>query len=76
VNQAIERGVYFEIQYTAALHDAVARRNLISNAIALVNASKVGAKADTSKKKAKEKEEARITLKESACLFLIFYLFI
>ena len=40
VRQAIDRGIHFEILYTAAMHDAISRRNLIANTIALVNASK------------------------------------
>jgi ribonuclease P/MRP protein subunit RPP1 len=40
VELAIGRGVYFEIGYSGAIVDATARRNLISNAIQLVRASR------------------------------------
>lgn len=31
VNLAVQRGIYFEIQYASALKDSHSRRNLISN---------------------------------------------
>eukprot|EP00053_Salpingoeca_punica_P007315 m.67107 g.67107 ORF g.67107 m.67107 type:complete len:345 (+) comp14092_c0_seq1:27-1061(+) len=40
IGQAVERGIFFEIAYSAALTDSTARRNLISNAQALVRACK------------------------------------
>lgn len=40
VNVALARGIFFEIEYSAAIADATARRNLISNAIQVVRASK------------------------------------
>eukprot|EP00128_Syssomonas_multiformis_P005739 Colp12_sorted_trinity150504_noHs@30801 len=40
VNQAIERGIHFEISYSPALRDATARRNIISNAQGLVRITK------------------------------------
>ncbi|KAJ1972488.1 RNA-binding RNA processing protein rpp1 [Dimargaris verticillata] len=40
VNQAIERGIYFEICYSAAMKDNVSRRNLISNAMSLCRATR------------------------------------
>jgi len=38
--QAVERGIHFEITYSAALRDSTARRNLISNALLLVRATR------------------------------------
>eukprot|EP00041_Stephanoeca_diplocostata_P009089 m.138834 g.138834 ORF g.138834 m.138834 type:complete len:111 (-) comp17596_c0_seq12:432-764(-) len=40
IGQAIDRGIYFEIAYSAAIHDTLGRRNLIANAIQLVRAAK------------------------------------
>lgn len=40
VAQAVQRGVHFEITYSAALRDSTARRNLISNALLLVRATR------------------------------------
>ncbi|RKP14090.1 RNase P subunit p30, partial [Piptocephalis cylindrospora] len=40
VGQAVQRGIYFEICYGSAIHDAASRRQLISNAQGLVRASR------------------------------------
>ena len=40
VQQAVERGVYFEICYSPMIKDASCRRNLISNAMSLLRACK------------------------------------
>ncbi|KAI9004126.1 RNase P subunit p30-domain-containing protein, partial [Gaertneriomyces semiglobifer] len=40
INAAIQRGVYFEICYSAAIRDVTARKHLISNAAALVRVTK------------------------------------
>ena len=40
VSHAVERGIFFEITYSASLRDPLARRTLISNAQALVELSK------------------------------------
>jgi ribonuclease P/MRP protein subunit RPP1 len=40
VQQAVERGVYFEICYSPMIKDASCRRNLISNSMALLRACK------------------------------------
>eukprot|EP00035_Acanthoeca_spectabilis_P026467 m.462800 g.462800 ORF g.462800 m.462800 type:complete len:290 (+) comp22802_c0_seq1:114-983(+) len=40
VNVALDRGLFLEIGYSAAISDVTARRNLISNAIQMVRASK------------------------------------
>ncbi len=40
VGQALERGLVFEVSYSAAIADATARRNLLANAQALVTAAR------------------------------------
>ncbi|KAF9581924.1 Ribonuclease P protein subunit p30 [Lunasporangiospora selenospora] len=40
VGQAVERGIFFEICYSAALKDASARRNLIMNAKSLIRVTR------------------------------------
>ncbi|KAJ3090774.1 hypothetical protein HK102_002733 [Quaeritorhiza haematococci] len=40
INQAIQRGIYFEISYGAALRDTNARRNLIGNVASLIRATR------------------------------------
>ncbi|KAF9969007.1 hypothetical protein BGZ73_008846, partial [Actinomortierella ambigua] len=40
VGMAIERGIYFELGYSAAIRDASARRNLISNAQSLIRVTR------------------------------------
>ncbi|GJJ74653.1 ribonuclease P/MRP protein subunit RPP1 [Entomortierella parvispora] len=40
VGLAVERGIYFELCYGAAIRDATARRNLISNAASLIRATR------------------------------------
>ncbi len=37
IGVALERGIFFEISYGGAILDATARRNILSNAIALAN---------------------------------------
>ncbi|KAF3919821.1 hypothetical protein ABW20_dc0109778 [Dactylellina cionopaga] len=40
LGQAISRGIRFEITYSASINDSTARRNLLSNAAALIRATK------------------------------------
>ncbi|KAF9337352.1 hypothetical protein BG006_005159 [Podila minutissima] len=40
VGLAVERGIYFELCYSAAIRDATARRNLISNAQSLIRVTR------------------------------------
>jgi ribonuclease P/MRP protein subunit RPP1 len=40
MGMAIERGIYFEISYGAAIRDLSSRRHLVSNAMALLRATK------------------------------------